>query len=188
MLLWLAWFAPCAGAWLGGCGVDPLRFGPVAPAMWAVAVALLGAAETQASLPTPAWGALAWTALFYAGMAVGALCRSSAASAAAIGLTAALLVGLPSRAGIAGEPWPAPAASALLDLSPFVFLGECSGVRDMAWHRSLYASVGTDRFQRAPWDGPWAAGGLLALTFCCAWIADRRRRAAGAGSRSARED
>jgi len=175
LLAWLACVAPAAGAFAGAAGVDPLRFGAVAPALWAVALALLGAAEERASLPAPAWGALAWTGLFFAGMGVGALARAGAASAAGLALAAALLVGLPSRAGLPGAPWPPRAASALLDLSPFVFLGECSGVRDMAWHRSLYASVGTDRFQRSPWSAPWAAVTVLALGLGCAWSLDRRR-------------
>ena len=90
-------------------------------------------------------------------------------------LASALLVGLPSRGGIAGPPWPPRAASVLLDVSPFIFLGECSGVRDMAWHRSMYASVGTDRFERSPWNAPWAASGALAVGLCFALLANRRR-------------
>ncbi len=176
LLAWLAWVAPLAGVFLGAAGIDPLRFGAVAPALWAVAMALLGAAEERASLPSPAWGALAWTGLCFIGMGIGALGRCAAASAALVALTGVLLFGLPSRAGIEGEPWPARAASVLLDLSPFVFLAECSGVRDMAWHRSLYASVGTDRFQRAPWNPPWASGGTFAVGLGFAIFADRRRR------------
>ncbi|HUR28113.1 MAG TPA: hypothetical protein VM509_07995 [Planctomycetota bacterium] len=185
MLAWLAWVAPVSGAVLGAANVDPLRFGAVAPALWAVALALSEAAAERASLPTPAWGALAWTGLFYAGMSVGALGRreatfsaSAAARVASVALVAALLIGLPTRGGVETTPWPPRAASVLLDVSPFVFLGECSGVRDMAWHRSFYSTVGTDRFQRSPWNAPWAAGSLFAVGLCCAWLADRRRSCA----------
>jgi hypothetical protein len=175
LLAWLAWLAPVSGALLGAAGVDPLRFGAVAPALWAVALALLEAGAERTSLPTPAWGALAWTGLFFAGMSVGALARHVAASAAAVALVAALLIGLSTRGGVATTPWPPRAASVLLDLSPFVLLAECSGARDVAWHRSFYATVGTDRFQRSPWSAPWAATSLFAAGLCCAWLADRRR-------------
>jgi len=184
LLAWLAWVAPASGVFLGAARVDPLRFGAVAPALWAVAMALLGASEERASLPSPAFGALAWTGLFFAGMGIGALARSTAAAAASVLLAAALLVGLPSRAGLAGDAWSPRATSVLLDLSPFVFLGECSGVRDMAWHRSLYAAAGTDRFQRSPWSAPWAAGGAFATGLCLAWLAARRRRRSQQPSRT----
>ncbi len=177
--------APAAGALLGGARIDPLRFGAVPPALWAVALALLSAGETRASLPTPAFGALAWTGLYFMGVGAGILWRSAALSAACLLLAAALLVGLPARGGIVGAAWPARAASALLDLSPFVFLGECCGVRDMAWHRSMYAPVGTDRFQRAPWSAPWAATGSLALGLCIALLANRRRTARSKTDRTA---
>ncbi len=167
--------APAAGALLGGARIDPLRFGAVPPALWAIALALLSAGETRASLPTPALGALAWTGLYFMGVGAGILGRRTAVSAACLLLAAALLVGLPARGGILGAAWPAPAASVLLDMSPFVYLGECSGVRDMAWHRSMYAPVGTDRFQRTPWNAPWAATGSLAFGLCFALIANRRR-------------
>ncbi len=178
LLVWIACLAAGAGALLGAAGVDPLRFGAVAPALWAVALALVEGSQEQASLPSPAYGALAWTGFFFAGMAVGRCTGSGPTSAAALVLISVLLVGLPSRGGIAGEPWPPRAASALLDLSPYVFLGEASAVRDMAWHRSLYADVGTDRFQRSPWNSPWAGVGALAMGLCCAWAADRRRQRA----------
>ncbi|MEO6711118.1 MAG: hypothetical protein ABIP42_16175 [Planctomycetota bacterium] len=176
LLAWLAWVAPASGVFLGAARVDPLRFGAVAPALWAVAMALLGASEERASLPSPAFGALAWSGLFFAGMGIGALARSAASACASVLLASALLVGLPSRAGLAGEPWSPRATSVLLDLSPFVFLGECSGVRDMAWHRSLYAAAGTDRFQRTPWNGPWAGGAAFASGLSFAWLAARWRR------------
>ena len=169
--------APAVGALLGAARIDPLRFGAVPPALWAVALALLSAGETRASLPTPALGALAWTGLYFIGVALGSLGRRTALSAACLLLASALLVGLPARGGISGAPWPARGASALLDLSPFVFLGECCGVRDMSWHRSLYAPVGTDRFQRTPWSAPWAATGCLALGLAFALLASRRRPA-----------
>jgi len=180
LLAWLACVAPASGAFLGALGVDPLRFAAVAPALWAVALALLGASEEQAQLPTPVWGALAWTGLFFGGLGLGRLARAPATSAAALLLLCALLIGLPGRGGLAGEPWPGRAASVLLDLSPFVLLGECSGARDLAWHRSLYSAAGTDRFQRAPWDPPWTGSLLLALGLGWAVFADRRAQAAAA--------
>lgn len=175
LLCWISMLAPAAGALLGAARIDPLRFGAVPPALWAVALALLSAGETRASLPTPAFGALAWTGLYFIGVGVGILGRRAALHAAGLLLAAALLVGLPGRGGITGAPWPARGASVLLDLSPFVFLGECCGVRDMAWHRSMYAPVGTDRFQRAAWSAPWAATGCLALGLTFALLANRRR-------------
>jgi len=177
LLLWLSWFAPVAGVLLGASRIDPLRFGAVAPALWAVALVMLDAAAPQPTLASPLWGALAWTGLCFMGMSLGARTRSTFTSAAAAALATAVLIGLPARGAIAGEPWPPRAASALLDASPFVLLGECSGARDMAWHRSLYAAVGTDRFQRTPWNGPWTASAVLAVGCCLAWLFDRRRRA-----------
>jgi hypothetical protein len=178
LLCWIACLAPAAGAFLGARGVDPLRFGAVAPATWAAALALLAAARTEPGVPLPALGAAAWTGLFFAGFALGRLTGAAAPCAALLLATCALLVGLPARGGLAGAPWPPRAASALLDASPFVLLGECSGVRDMAWHRSLYAAAGTDRFQRDPWSPPATSAGLLAVGLAAALLADRGKRRA----------
>ena len=180
LVLWIALVAPASGALLGGLGVDPLRFAAVAPALWAVALALLAAGEERANLPAPVWGALAWTGLFFGGLGLGRLGRAPAAGAAACLLISALMVGLPGRGGLSGAPWPGRAARVLLDCSPFVLLGECAGARDLAWHRSLYAAAGTDRFQRAPWDPPWTGSIVLALGLGWAMFADRRALATAA--------
>lgn len=182
LLLWFACLAPAAGAFLGGLGMDPLRFGAVAPAVWAVVLTLWGAAEESASLPTPAWGALAWTGLFFAGMGIGRIARAPLPAAAACLLVSCLLVGLPGRGDLPGRPWSPGAVQVLLDCSPFVLLSECSGVRDLAWHRSVYAAAGTDRFQRSPWDPPWTSAAVLALGAGLALIAVRRERRLQAGA------
>jgi hypothetical protein len=175
LLIWIACVSAAIGAWLGLLGLDPLRFGAVAPALWAVALALLGAGEERASLPTPIWGALAWSGIFFAGMALGRL-RRTAGAVGAVLLLAATLVALPIRGALPGRPWPAAAASTLMDLSPFVLLGECSGARDMAWHRSLYEAAGTDRFQRRPWDPIATSLLLLGVGLGLAVFVDRRAR------------
>lgn len=180
-LAWIACLAPTAGAVAGGVGLDPLRFAPVAPASWAVALALSSAARPEPPLAFPALAAAGWTGLFYLGYAVGAWTRAAASTAAVLALLSALLVALPTRAGLPGAPWPAETARRALDVSPFVLIAECGGVRDLAWHRSLYAPAGTDRFAREPWPASGTAFLLLGAGVLAALLA-RRARAASGGS------
>jgi hypothetical protein len=183
LLAWIAWIALPAGVLFGARGADLLRFGLVAPGCWMVALALVDA-QTEvpsAALPTPVWAAVAWSGMFYAGAALGrwiASRRPSAvftASGAALFFTAAL-AGLPSRGGFPGEPWPPRVASALLDVSPVVFLWESAGLRDAQWHKSLYASAGIDRFARAPWEGKLAGPAVLLVGCALALGASRATR------------
>ncbi|MBK8179234.1 MAG: hypothetical protein IPK67_10185 [Planctomycetes bacterium] len=176
LLCWIACVAPAAGALAGARGLDLLRFGPVAPALWAAALALVGAAAVRPGLPQPVLGAACWTGLFGLGYGLGAWSGRGLPSAALLLALSALLVGAPGRWGLAGRPWSPPAAAALLDASPFMLLGECSGVRDMAWHRSIYASAGTDRFQREPWSPAPTALAVLGLGIAAAGLGARRRR------------
>ena len=180
LLIWLAIYAPAAGFLLGALGVRPWLFAPAAPGLWMVTLVLLDIAA-QRDLPTPLWGALAWTGLFAAGLGLGrrgAVARGergqvsvparsparALGGAGALLLLTAALVALPGKGGRAREPWPPAAARALLDLSPATLVVESAGV-DWMRHRAVYEPVRSDRFQRLPYRG--ALAGPLALVVGC---------------------
>lgn len=173
-LIWIAVYAPAGGFLLGALGVRPWLFAPAAPGLWMVTLSLLDIAA-QRDLPTPLWGALAWTGLFALGLGLGrrrvrnggstATARARAlGGAGALLLTSATLVALPGKGGADLEPWPAPVARTLLDLSPATLVAESAGV-DWMRHRAVYEPVRTDRFQRLPYRGELA--GPLALVVGC---------------------
>lgn len=179
LLAWIAMTGPAIGAAIGARGVDPWRFGAVAPGLWGLGLAAIAAADDSAQLPSPLLAMAAWIGLYFAGFGFGRAWGDALTSALASLALCALLVALPTRAGLPGRPWAARAAVLCLDLSPFVVLGECGGVRDMAWHRSIYAAGGTDRFQRAPHAPAGTALCLLAIGLIAAEAARRARPFAG---------
>ncbi len=184
-LAWIAVVAAPAGFHCGARGVRPWPFGMLAPAVWMIGVTWLDATGAG-ELPTPIWGALAWTGLFCAAMALGAL-RPGAAwrGASALLLAGGLLAGLPIAGGpggclgerSVGEVSPGVAAR-LFDLAPPVLLVEVVGV-DFMRHPGVYERAGTEWFsdRRAPFRGI-LAGPLLLLVGCTALFAASRRRAA----------
>lgn len=182
LLTWIAWIAAASGCIFPARGRDLWRFGAVAPAIWMAALALVDG-RAEHALPAPAWAAAAWTGLFFAGAALGRIAPDARwRNGAALLLVAAVLSALPARGGLPGAPLPPRATAVLLDVSPVVLLAETAGVRDHMWHRSLYGPAGVDRFARAPWSGPLAAGTVLLVGCALALGAGRvGRRGARAG-------
>ncbi len=169
LLTWLALIAIPSGALAAALDVRLLPFGVAAPGVW-MGVLVSVAATSERVLPTPFFAALVWSGLYVGGHALARfLRRSRFAFSAALLLASAALIGLPSKAGLASEPWPSSTARLALDLSPAALLCESAGASDWMWHRGNYANVGIDRFQREPWRGKMAgpialvAGCLLAL-------------------------
>ena len=161
LLFWLGLVALPLGVLFGSARLDLLRFGLVAPACWMIALTWVEA-RAGAPLPSPLWGALAWSGLFLAGAAWGrAAPRRRWSRAAGALLLAGLLAALPVRAGLPGVPWSPAVATRLLDLSPVTLLAECSGVRDWMWRAGVYEQAGVDRFLRTPWRGELAGPVLL---------------------------
>lgn len=179
LLMWLGIWAPAAGFLCGAAGVRLLPVGLAAPVTWIAPLALLLGSSPGWSLPWLAWPTLAWTGLFAAGWALGtAAPRHMWRGAAALLLLGASLTGLPGRGGLSAKPWSPSVASFLLELSPATLLAECGGA-DWMRHPAAYESVGTDRFQRAPWRGSLAGPAVL-LVGCGLAAASaglRRRRA-----------
>ena len=174
LLVWIALIAPACGCACAALGVRPLPFAAVVPGAWMSLVALVGA-FSQRTLPAPLWGSFAFAGLFFFGGAIGALwARRALASAGVVLLVTALAIVAPCRGSFADSPWPPRVASTLLDLSPATLVSECSGL-DWMRHPSIYGPVGTDRFERAPWNGAWAGSIALALG-CAAWLAAARVR------------
>jgi hypothetical protein len=174
LLVWIALIAPAAGCACAALGLRPWPYAAVVPGAWMSLVALVGA-FSERTLPTPLWGSFAFSGLFFFGGAIGALwARRVASSAGLVLLATALAIVAPCRGSYADTPWPAKAASVLLDLSPATLVAECSGL-DWMRHPSIYGPVGTDRFEREPWNGPWAGSIVLGLG-CAAWLAAARVR------------
>jgi hypothetical protein len=180
LLTWLALVAAPAGFFFGAGGHDLVRFGAVAPGAWMVVLALIDA-PTERGFATPLWAALAWTGLFAGGAGLGRLFPGAAwRGAGLLLLLAALLAGLPGRAGIGARPWPPAAAARLLDLSPVALVCESAGVRDWMWRAEVYEPVGVDRFARRPYRGALAGPGTLVVGCLLALIGARRGRRAAA--------
>lgn len=161
LLVWLALVAPATGCACTAARVPLLPFAATIPAAWFALIALVEATSPRA-MPTAAWAALAVAGLFCAGAALGRFVERAACGAGALALLAALLIALPGSLGIQWDP---ATASRLLDLSPATFVCECAGL-DWMRHPSVYAPVGTDRFQREAWTAELA--GPLALVVGCA--------------------
>jgi hypothetical protein len=196
LVTWIALIAPAAGFHSGARGVRAWPYGLLAPAVWMIAVAWVGASRAPsapdldgvggvAGLPTPVWAALAWTGLCALGHAAGLSCpRAAWRGAGALFLLSGLLCALPLAGGegglLGGRPVGrvvAPGLAArLFDLSPAVVLGESAGA-DLMRHRSVYGPAGTEWFsdRRAPYRG-MLAGPTLLLVGCVALLAASRRR------------
>jgi hypothetical protein len=180
LLTWLALVAAPAGFLFGAGGHELVRFGAVAPGTWMVVLALVDA-PTERGLATPLFAALAWSGLFAGGAGLGRLFpRAAWRGAGLLLLLAALLAGLPGRAGIGTRPWPPAAAARLLDLSPVALVCESAGVRDWMWRAEVYEPVGVDRFARRPFRGSLAGPGTLVVGCLLAVIGARRGRRAAA--------
>lgn len=161
LLVWLALIAPAIGCACTSARVALLPFGVTIPVAWFALLALVEAFAPRA-LPSATWAALAIAGLFCLGAAIGRFVERLGLGAGVLALLAVLLVALPGNLGI---QWNPSAASRLLDLSPATLVCECAGL-DWMRHPSVYAPVGTDRFQREPWSG--ALAGPLALVVGCA--------------------
>jgi hypothetical protein len=176
LLAWLALVAPACGCALAGIGLTRAAFAAAVPGAWMIVLALADGASRR-DLASPLWGSLAIAGLYFGGAAIGrALARRALPLAAALLIATALLAVLPGRARWAGSPWPPRVASALLDLSPVTFAAESAGV-DWSRHASVYATVETDRFERASYRG--ALAGPVALVLgCAAFLAAARAKGA----------
>jgi hypothetical protein len=167
LLAWLAlWCAPAGFL----CGAGGVALGPLAllpPAAWMGLAAVVDGLSPR-DLPSPAWGALAWTGLFAVGFGLGRLApRRPFPGVAALFLAAALLAALPILGGNLAAPLPPAVSARLIDLSPATLLEECAGV-DWMRHPALYDPAGSadiDPSLRVPFRGPLA--GPLAFVVGC---------------------
>lgn len=152
-LAWLGLIAPTCGALAASAGPAALAV----PLVWLALAASLGA---------PVSG-LAAAGLFGIGVGLGLRWPASRVGVAGgLLLVSALLVALPSCAGIAGHaPWSPPTTARLLDLSPAVLIVEFAGI-DWLRHPAVYGPAGGDAIGpslRVPWSGPLAVTVLLLL-------------------------
>jgi hypothetical protein len=170
-LAWIALSAAPLGALARALGVRLLPYGFVAPGVWMAAVACLDAVHVR-DLPTPFWGALAWSGLYAAGWAIAAVCvRRRLHVVFALACSTALLAGLPEKGGLAHEPWDGEFVAATLALSPVALVTESAGAIDWPWAKSHYAALGVDRFERSPFRGRLAGPVALVVGCALAWLA-----------------
>lgn len=173
---WLAIAAAPAGFLAGASRLPVWPPGLLAPAAWMGLFAFVDGFSPR-DVPSPAWAALAWTALYVAGLGLG----RRAEGARFVGACALLLAGaaasaLPLWGAFARAPLSAPVAARALDLSPAVFVLECAGV-DLARHPAVYdaaATVDIDPSLRTPWRGSLASPLALVLGCALAWLLARR--------------
>jgi len=177
VLAWLGlWSAP-AGFLCGALGLALWPGGLAVPGSWMGIVTLADASSTV-DLPQPVWGVLVVTGLFAAGLGVGAClgARHLWSGTAAFLIVAALLAGLPHKAGLAAEPWPPATAARLLDVSPVSLVVESAGV-DWMRHSAVYEPVGTSSMGpdlRTAWRG-FLAGPTVLLVGCVLALVGRRK-------------
>ncbi|MCE9594438.1 MAG: hypothetical protein K8S98_09610 [Planctomycetes bacterium] len=170
-LAWIALAAAPLGASARALGVRLVPYGFVAPGVWMAGVACLDAAIVR-DLPTPLWGALAWSGLYAGGWALAAaFARNRWRVVFALTLAVALLAALPEKGGLAREPWDGEFVATTLDLSPVALVTESSGAIDWPWAKSHYATLGVDRFERRPFRGRLAGPVALVVGCVLAWLA-----------------
>lgn len=165
LLVWLALWAPAAGALCASFAIRLWPLGLAISAVWMLLLVLTDASSSR-DLPTPFYAALAWTGLFGLGFGLGACARRSPWHAAAwVLIVAAMLVALPVAGGLVGQPFPAALGARLLDASPASLLAECSGL-DWMRHPGIYAAADTasmDPSLRLPYRGSLAGPLVLLL-------------------------
>jgi len=187
LLVWIAlWSAP-AGFACGAAGTRHPALAALAPAAWMGLAAVVDGLSPR-DLPSPAWGALAWSGLFAAGFGLGRLAPGRPfGGIAALFLFSALLAALPVATGHLAAPLPPPAAARLLDLSPVTLVEECAGV-DWMRHPAVYDPAGSadiDPSLRIAYRGSLA--GPLAFVVGCALAAVGVGLARARSKASARE-